>query len=307
MSSPEYPDTVQEYVQAQGWTTNITELREGAYMIAGFRGSGASSKKMLLMIVCEPESEVTTEHVEYLVKTAKQKNANTAALTAEIKTTDEARQVIEQYNISVIDPDTVASAPSTEITGPTNKSSIENAEPSQENGYEIYGTQWKMTLYGVGCTVFGLVVIWLLWDGSYSEASLIETLAIYLSPPFFLFGGGLLLYQAIKNDPILRITEQGIYFNKPIGSSEFYPWDDIEGIGRVEQQVKSSTQIHLQIRVSDLNHDSSLIEILDQFGKAAIGDDSDAHYIPMSSYAIDFEEVAKAVNQYSDVPVTTDI
>lgn len=100
------------------------------------------AQKKLLMIVCGPESEVTTEHVEYLLKAAKQKNANAAALTADIGITSEAQRAIEESSVSIIDESTVTSKASTQTVSSLNeplKSSTANtvrspaaSEKSQE-------------------------------------------------------------------------------------------------------------------------------------------------------------------------------
>ena len=307
MPSHEYPQAVLKYVQAQDWSANISELREGVYMILGSRGSDSGSERLLLMIVCEPESAVTVDHIKYLLNKANEKGADSAGLTTKVQINDEAQQAIEEYNISTITPDSIAAAVSAKNSGSVSKSSSKGSETSQDEGYEVYGTRWKMTMWAVVSAIFSLVIIWLFFTGGFRDASLFETLALYIGLFLFPIGSGILSYAAIKHDPILRITNHGINHNKPIGSSKFYSWDDIEKVGRVEQSVKLSTQVHLQIQVTEMGNESALSEGLAQINKAAIGDDSDAYYIPMSSYGIDFEEVAEAVNHYSDVPITGEI
>jgi hypothetical protein len=103
MPSSEYPEAVLEYVQAQGWTTNITELREGAYIVAGTREADSSPKKMLLMVVCDPENKVTSEHVEYLVNAGREKNVDSVLLTHTVGITEKAREIGKEYGIGVID------------------------------------------------------------------------------------------------------------------------------------------------------------------------------------------------------------
>lgn len=109
MPAPEYPEAVLEYVQAQGWTTNLTELREGAYIAAGTRETDAGSEKMLLMIVCKPEPEVTTEHVEYLLKAGREKNADSVLLTHTVGISEKAQEIGKEYGVGVIDSENVRS------------------------------------------------------------------------------------------------------------------------------------------------------------------------------------------------------
>jgi len=312
MPSSDYPQAVLKYVQSQDWSANISELREGVYMILGSRSSDSGSEKMLLMIVCEPESNVTIKHIKYLLNKAKEKGANSTGLTTKVQINDEAQQAIEEYNISTITPDSIAAAVSAKNSGSVSKSSSKGSETSQDEGYEVYGTRWKMTMWAVVSAIFSLVIIWLFFTGGFRDATLVETLALYFCLFLFPIGSGIFSYAAIKHDPILRITDRGINYKNPIGSSIFYSWDDIEKVGRVEQSIKSSiikssTQIHLQIQVTEIENESALSEGLAQLDRVAIGDDSDAYYIPMSTYGIDFEEVAEAVNHYSDVPITGEI
>ncbi len=109
MPSSEYPDAVLEYVVAQGWTTNLTELREGAYIIAGERKGDSGSEKMLLMIVCEPEQEVTSEHIEYLIKAGREKNVDSVLLTYTVQITENAREMTSEYGIDEIKPEKIRS------------------------------------------------------------------------------------------------------------------------------------------------------------------------------------------------------
>lgn len=109
MSFTEYPEAVLEYVQAQGWTTNTTELREGAYIVAGSRETVTGTERQLLMIVCDPESEVTINHLEYLLKAGRKKDVSSVLLTYSVTITEEAQELCEEYNVEVIDSEKVHS------------------------------------------------------------------------------------------------------------------------------------------------------------------------------------------------------
>lgn len=104
MSAPEYPDAILEYVQAQGWMTSLTELQEGTYLIAGKREQDAGTEKMLLMTVCDPEDKVRSEHIEYLFKHGKKQSVDSVLLTYTVGITDNAREIIKEYNVGVVDP-----------------------------------------------------------------------------------------------------------------------------------------------------------------------------------------------------------
>lgn len=102
MPSSEYANTVLEYIQTKDWTTNLTELREGTYVIAGTRKKNSELEEMLLMIVCEPEDEVGSEHVEYLLKAGQQKNVNSVSLTHTLEISNDAQKLFEEYNVNLL-------------------------------------------------------------------------------------------------------------------------------------------------------------------------------------------------------------
>jgi len=156
MPSPEYPQDVLEYVESQSWSTNITELREGSYIIAASRQRDSNSEKMLLMIVCEPEDLVSEDHLKYLLKMGQNKNVDSVTVTYTIEISDRARELCEEYNINVLDSEKVQSSPqldgfnvdNNEISFPdTQTDSIDNVDTSEDNSTkeEIYKIQAKYT------------------------------------------------------------------------------------------------------------------------------------------------------------------
>ena len=109
MPSLEYADAALEYVQAQGWTANITELQEGVYMIGGARETDSGPEKMLLMIICEPMTEVEAKHLKHLIKTGRDKNVSAAYVTYSVEITGAAKEVGRSHNIGVIPSEKIRS------------------------------------------------------------------------------------------------------------------------------------------------------------------------------------------------------
>ncbi|TYT60258.1 restriction endonuclease, partial [Natrialba swarupiae] len=109
MQSSKYPKAVLQYVQTRGWNTNITELRDGAYIVAGTRERDTSSERMLLMVVCEPEDEVTAEHLKYLLKAGREKNADSVLVTYTGTVTEKAHEIGEKYGVGVIESEKIRS------------------------------------------------------------------------------------------------------------------------------------------------------------------------------------------------------
>ena len=144
MSPSEYLESLLDYVQAQGWTTSVTEIREGTYIIAGSREKDADSERMLLMAVYDPEDKVTTNHLEYLLKTGQKKNVDSVMLTYTTRITEEAQKICEEYDVSIIDSEKVQS--NTEPNGfevDSDDISIPEVQSEQENKFNKGGDKHK--------------------------------------------------------------------------------------------------------------------------------------------------------------------
>jgi len=109
MSASEYPEIVLQYLKAQGWNTNITEIKQGAYVIAGSLESDSGSESMLLMIVCKPENKVMAEHLQYLLKTGREKDVDSVRLTHTVEITEKARDISNKNGVIVLDSENVRS------------------------------------------------------------------------------------------------------------------------------------------------------------------------------------------------------
>ena len=134
MSLLEYADAVIEYVQAQGWTANIIELQEGAYIIGGARKTDDASEKVLLMIICEPMTEVESKHLKYLIKTGREENVDAAYVTYTVGITEAAKKIGRSHNISVIPPEKIRSfCEASESDIDTNGSTPDSDSDKQDN------------------------------------------------------------------------------------------------------------------------------------------------------------------------------
>ena len=109
MPSSDYPDAVLRYAQVQGWNANLTELKEGAYIIGGAREHDNNSERMLLMAICEPEKKVKPEHLEYLVNAGKEKNADFIFLTSTADISEKIRKMCGENGIKIISSESVRS------------------------------------------------------------------------------------------------------------------------------------------------------------------------------------------------------
>lgn len=181
---------------------------------------------------------------------------------------------------------------------------VQKSDLTQENAYEVYNSRIALAVSGIAALVLGFIVVAKLLDGTLLDAeySLLKIALIVGWPFFFPFGVGA-LYQAIKHEPVLQITDDGISYNKLIGATEFYPWSNIEQISRVERGYRN---FYLRIQVTEMNNKSPLTKILIQIHKARFGDDTNARYISTHVLGIEFKEIAEVVEHYSDVPITVE-
>jgi len=285
MSSPEYPEEVLEYLKAQGWTTSIKKIRDGVHIVAGSRDSNSGSDTMILMIVNEPETDVTQDHIKYLLKVGEEKKTDTGGLTTKVPTTDEAQQAIEQYDVSVIEPSTIISEIETQTGGTARKSRTQYDKQSNTAAYETCGSRLRLSLFGIISLIMGLGSLWLLLDGDFEGwRGLLTWIGGIL---LFLPMGVVWTYQAIKYDPVLRITNTGIIYDRPIRNIESYKWGNIDKIE------------HSSFRAERLRHTTIYIYIKEN-------DDQCVKTIQLSFYGINLEEVLQEVENYSDGSISVD-
>lgn len=129
----EYPNNVLQYVESLGWSTNLTKLRDGTYIIAGSQKGDSGTDKMLLMIVCEPENKVTIEHLEYLIEGRRQKNVGSIRLTNSVKITQKAKNFAEEHGITILSSKEVRShAEANSFDLSTDEISMPNSSPETQ-------------------------------------------------------------------------------------------------------------------------------------------------------------------------------
>jgi len=303
VTSSEYLQSVVSFFNSRGWKTSPSKVGNGVYLIASRKNTTNGLSHMLVMVVDSPESRVTSDHLEYLFKAGEKRNVESVALTSRIKIPDEVRQSAQDNGITLIKQDTILSETDAETNKSiTNQSHSNKTKLDQDSGYEVYGSRVRLILHGLGGLFLGLGGIWLLITGF--NANWFATLAVIFCVPLGLVGAGIMFYQAIRNKPILRITNDGISYNKPVGRSKFYSWEEIKKIRCVEQKIERTTQTHLQIQLVEMDTEGLLKEMLAEANKLVIGDEADAHYIPIESFGVNFDEVAEAITQYSDIQVS---
>lgn len=105
MSSSAYLERVRSQLEADGWNTTTTELRQGTSLVAGSRPTVDGTERVLAMVVTDPEPRVESEHVEYLHDAREQKGADGAFLTATVEYSETSRAAANDHDIDILDAD----------------------------------------------------------------------------------------------------------------------------------------------------------------------------------------------------------
>jgi flagellin FlaB len=110
VSGATYHETVREFLESQGWRVTTTEVQEGVTVLAGAQDGQGGSSRMLTMVVEDPVSRVSSDHLEFLLKAGEKKGADRLALTATADVPGAVRDACEQREIELLGADTVRSA-----------------------------------------------------------------------------------------------------------------------------------------------------------------------------------------------------
>ena len=290
------------------------KVRDGVHIVLGQRDDEAEGSRLVMMVVTEPESQVTKDHLSYLHKVGKKKSADKTALSSELQTPDNITEIAKNNKIRIFEPSEIGSGTESQSEGGLTRQSDTNSQTSNHNGsYEVYPSRIHILSYGLFMLIVGLGMGWWLINGfslGFRGDLMINGTFIFATP-LCLIGGVWLVYRSVKNDPVLTITTDGIRCNDSLGSAQFFSWENIKEIEKMEADVQNeetgrSTQVtEFRIHLKDMSLNGIIARMA--MSVSAIIDDSnsDIYKVGASTYAIDFDEVAGAVNQHSDVPITS--
>jgi len=102
-------------------------------MIAGSQKADSGSKTMLLLVVCEPEEQVTEDHINYLLKAGREKDVNSVWITHNIEITKKAQKLCEKYSVDLLSSEEIQSnTQSNDFDMDTDEISIPNSHSNSE-------------------------------------------------------------------------------------------------------------------------------------------------------------------------------
>lgn len=110
MASSGYSESVAAFLEEDGWRVSTTELREGVAVLAGSREGGSGTLRSLTMVVERPESSVTAEHLKFLLRAGREKEADRLQLTTTLDLSQDVVAACENNDIAVLKPQTVRSS-----------------------------------------------------------------------------------------------------------------------------------------------------------------------------------------------------
>jgi len=100
--SPAYLRETTEYFTGNGWETSQKQVREGSFLVLCTKTGIEGEKRMLVMVLTATEGSVTKDHLKYLLKTARQQDADTPVITTEFGINTQIEKIAKKHGIRTI-------------------------------------------------------------------------------------------------------------------------------------------------------------------------------------------------------------
>lgn len=137
MASSPYLDAVGQYLRADGWEIQSTQLQPGTFLIAGQQSAGGD-RAIVTMVVTAEAGAVTPDHLKHLLQTAREEGVDLAILAAEGPIDDELRSTAADNGVHVLDnaeldmQSSGGSAPTTDAEPTDTQSTTQKAPTAAE-------------------------------------------------------------------------------------------------------------------------------------------------------------------------------
>lgn len=103
----DYPAQVTDYLERDGWTTSKSQLREGVVAITGRSESMNGTTSLLALVITSPETEVTSEHVRYIVKKSRENDLERTLLTATVTIPADITSIAKNHDLELVLEETI--------------------------------------------------------------------------------------------------------------------------------------------------------------------------------------------------------
>lgn len=101
ISESEYLNQVEQYVTEYNWNITRNKVRDDTYIIAGTKDALDGEDRIVVMVVVD--SEITTNHFDYLVETAQEKDASKSIFTTNSVMSNELKNLAQEREFNIIE------------------------------------------------------------------------------------------------------------------------------------------------------------------------------------------------------------
>lgn len=108
MSENKYLNTVNQYLESDGWEIRSEQLRPGTVLIRGRQQSASGNESIVVMVVTSEDGNVTIDHLQHLHKRGRKLDADLAVLAAELEIDAELQQTAADNGITLLDDEILA-------------------------------------------------------------------------------------------------------------------------------------------------------------------------------------------------------
>jgi hypothetical protein len=102
-----FPTAVAGHFTRRGWDTTARHVQDGTFVVSGSRETGDGERRMVTMVVADPDERLTTNHVKYLLKAAGHVEADVGAVVTRGPIPDDVHEILAEKNVRVLDPSAI--------------------------------------------------------------------------------------------------------------------------------------------------------------------------------------------------------
>jgi archaellin len=110
MRGSTFGEAVIAYLRQQGWNLTGKQREGNVFLLSGKQNTADGTDKLLALVGVKADSSLTRDHVVHLLKSANQRGVDRVVVVPTEGLTDEASDLVAQYDVTTFDRDTVRSA-----------------------------------------------------------------------------------------------------------------------------------------------------------------------------------------------------
>jgi hypothetical protein len=110
MDTDRYPHAVAAYLNQAGWETSGTQVEASVFAIVARQSGSDGEQRLVTLVVADPDATVERKHLKYLLKAGRKKDADRVCVTTQGTIATDAETAVDQYDIEILDSETVVAA-----------------------------------------------------------------------------------------------------------------------------------------------------------------------------------------------------